>query len=88
MDQKMWLFSHFRAKMTTIGIQNPKLNVTNDKQQFLAHFDRFFAIFQISDVKPVLLLVKLKVCKNGIFCAKKIFQKNFLGYFCPQISVM
>ena len=27
----------FRAKMTTIGIQNP--NVTNDYQQFLARFE-------------------------------------------------
>ena len=37
--------------MTIIGIQNPKLIVTNDYQQFLAHFDCFLSLFQISDVK-------------------------------------
>ena len=63
----MWFFGLFRAKMTTIGIQNPKIIVTNDYQQFLAHFEWFLALFQISDVKPELSLVELKVCKNGIF---------------------
>ena len=67
----------FRAKMTIIGIQNPKLNVTNDYQLFLAHFEWFLSLFQISDVKPELLPVELKVCKNGIFWAKNLFQKNF-----------
>ena len=57
--------------MTTIGIQNSKLIVTNDYQQFLSHFDWFLALFQISDVKPELLPVELKVCKNGILWAKK-----------------
>jgi len=47
--------------MTIIGIQNPKLIVTNDYQQFLSHFDWFLALFQISDVKPELVPVKLKV---------------------------
>ena len=47
-------FGLFRAKMTTIGIQNPKLIVTNDYQQFLPHFEWFLAHFQISDVKPEL----------------------------------
>ena len=63
--------------MNTIGIQNPKLIVTNDYQQFLVHFEWFLALFQISDVKPELLLVELKVCKNGIFLAKNLFQKIF-----------
>ena len=63
--------------MTKIGIPNPKLNVTNDYQQFWAHFEWFFSLFQIYDVKPELLPVKLKVCKNGIFLAKNPFQKNF-----------
>ena len=67
--------------MNTIGIQNPKLIVTNDYQQFLAHFDWFLSIFQISDVKPELLPVKLKVYKNGIFWAKNLFQKNFPRLF-------
>ena len=42
------------AKMTMIGIKNPKLIVTNDYQQFLPHFEWFLAHFQISDVKPEL----------------------------------
>ena len=50
----MWFFGLSRAKMTTIGIQNPKLIVTNDYQQFLPHFEWFLAHFQISDVKPEL----------------------------------
>ena len=56
----------FWAKMTTIGIQNPKLIVTNDYQQFLAHFEWFLSLFQISDIKYKFLQVKLKVRKNGI----------------------
>ena len=67
--------------MIKIGIQSPKLIVTNDYQQFLAHFDWFLSIFQISDVKPELLPVKLKVRKNGIFWAKNLFQKNFPRLF-------
>jgi len=67
--------------MNTIGIQNPKLIVINDYQQFLAHFEWFLALFKISDVKPELSSVKLKVCKNGIFLAKNLFQKNFSKLF-------
>ena len=78
---KCYFFGIFRAKMTKIGIQNPKLIVTNDNQQFLAHFDWFKSIFQISDVKPKLLPVKLKVRKNGIFGAKNLFQKYFPRLF-------
>jgi len=74
--------------MNTIGIQNPKLIVTNDYQQFLAHFDWFLALFQISDVKPELSPLELKVCKNGIFCAKNLFQKNFPWLLLPPIKVM
>ena len=77
----MQFFGLFRAKMNTIGIQNPKLIVTNDYQQFLAHFDWFLSIFQISDVKLELSPVKLKVRKNGIFWAKNLFQKNFPRLF-------
>ena len=78
----------FWAKMTKIGIQNPKLFVTNDYQQYLTHFEWFISLFQISDVKPELSPVKLKVSKNGIVWAKNLFQKIFLGYFCPPIKVM
>ena len=56
----MRFFCLFRAKMNPIGIQNPKLIVTNDYQQFLAHFDWFLSLFQISDIKqelsPMLLI--------------------------------
>ena len=46
--------------MTTIGIQNSKLIVTNDYQQFLPHFEWFLAHFQISDVKPKFVVVQAK----------------------------
>ena len=83
----MQCFGLFRAKMNTIGIQNPKLFVTNDYQQFLAHFEWFLTLFQISDVKPELSPVKLKVRKNGIFWAKNLFQKNFPKlFFSPNQS--
>ena len=77
----MRFFGLFRAKMNKIGIQNPKLIVTSDYQQFLAHFNWFLSLFQISDVKPELSPVKLKVCQNGIFWAKNLFQKNFSRLF-------
>ena len=47
----MRFFGLFWAKMTKIGIPNPKLNVTNDYQQFLAHFEWFLSLFQILDKK-------------------------------------
>ena len=77
----MRFFGLFRAKMNKIGIQNPKLIVTNDYQQFLAHFEWFLALFQISDVKPELSPVELKVCKNGLIWAKNLFQKIFPRLF-------
>ena len=64
----MRFFGLFWAKMTKIGIPNPKLNVTNDYQQFLAHFEWFLSLFQISDVKPEF----------------NLFQKNFLVIFVSQ----
>ena len=67
--------------MTTICIQNPKLIVSNDYQQFLTHFEWFLALFQFSYVKPELSLVELKVCKNGISWAKNLFQKIFPRLF-------
>ena len=53
----------FGAKNTKVDIQNPKQIVTNDFQQFLAHFEWFLSRFQISDVKHEFLL---KVRKYGI----------------------
>ena len=47
----------------------------------MAYFEWFLALFQISDVKPELSPVKLKVHKNGIFWAKNLFQKNFPRLF-------
>ena len=67
--------------MTKIGIQNPKLIVINDYQQFMAHFNWFLSILQISDVKPELSPVKLKVRKNGIFGLKTYFKKKFPRLF-------
>ena len=52
----------------------------NDYQQFLANFEWFLALFQISDVKPELSLVELKVSKNGIFWAKTYFKKLATSY--------
>ena len=71
--------------MNTIGIQNPKLIVTNDYEQFLAYFEWFLALFQISDVNPEL---SEKYAKMAFFGLKTYFKKIFLGYFCPPIKVM
>ena len=74
--------------MTVIGIQNPKLIVTNDYQQFLAHFDCFFlSMFQIYEVKLELMPVKLYVRKNGIFRAENLFQQIFPRLFLSPIQI-
>ena len=80
----MWFFGLFRAKMNTIGIQNPKLIVINDFQQFLAHFEGFLAFFQISVVKPELLLIKLKVQKMSLFGQKTDLKKMSKVIFAPK----
>ena len=77
----MRFFGLFWAKMTKIGIPNPKLNVTNDYQHFLAHFEWFLSLFQIYDVKPELSPVKLKVSQNGIFVLKTYLKKDFPRLF-------
>ena len=63
--------------MTKIDIQNSKQIVTDDYQQFLAHFLWFLSLFQISDVKHEMLPDELKVSKNGNFWAKNLLQKIF-----------
>ena len=73
---KIWIFkcgslAFLGAKMT--------MTKTNDHQQFLAQFEWFLSLFQISDVKHEFLLVKLKVHKNGIFRLK--FLKKFPRLF-------
>ena len=78
MDLETCFFAFFGAKMFEIEIQNPKLIVTNDHQKFLAHFEWFLSLFQISNVKHEFLLVKLKVHNNGIFWAKNLILKKGL----------
>ena len=41
--------------MTKIDVQNPKLIVPDDYQQFWEHFEWFLALFHISDEKWLLL---------------------------------
>ena len=43
--------------MTKIDIQNPKQIVTNDYQQFLAHFEWFLSLLQIFDVKAKMVFL-------------------------------
>ena len=62
----MCFLAFFEAKMTKI----PKQIVTNDHQQFWAHFEWYLSLFQISDVKHEFLLVKLKARKNDISKAR------------------
>ena len=60
--------------MTKIVILDQKLIVPNDYQQFWVHFDWFLSLFQILDVKYLLLLFKLKERKNCTFWSN---YKNF-----------
>ena len=53
--------------MTKIDIVNLELIIPDDYQQFLVHIDWLLSLFQTSDVKPEMLLVKLKVRQNGNF---------------------
>ena len=48
---KLGFLAFFEAKMTKIVILDKKLIVPNDYQQFWVHFEWFFSLFQISDVK-------------------------------------
>ena len=77
----MGFYDIFVVGGAKIGIQNLKLIVTNGYQQLLANLERFWSRFQISDVKPELSPVELKVCKNGLIWAKNLFQKNFPRLF-------
>ena len=87
MNLEMCFLAFFRAKMTAIGFQNSKLIVTNDYQQFLAHFEWFLSLFQISDIKYEFLQVKLKVRKNGISWAKNLILRNFqMSFLSPNPS--
>ena len=56
--------------MTKIVILDQKLIVPNDYQQFWVHFDWFLSLFQISDVKYLFSLFKLKVRKNRTFWSR------------------
>ena len=45
------IFAFFEAKMTEVIIQDQKLIVPNDYQQFWIDFECFLSLFQILDVK-------------------------------------
>ena len=74
---KIGFLAFFEAKMTKIVILDQKLIVPNDYQQFWVHFDWFLSLFQISDVKYLFSLFKLKVRKNRTFWSKILFFKKF-----------
>ena len=59
--------------MTTIGIQNPKLIVTNDYQPFLANFEWFLALFHISEI----VVVQAKCTCKWHFLVQKPISKKF-----------
>ena len=74
----------FEAKMTKIGILDQKQIVPNDYQQFWVHFDWILSLFQTLDVKYLLSLFKLNVCKNRTFWSQILFFKNFpLVFWSP-----
>ena len=71
--------------MTKIVILDQKLIVPNDYQQFWVHFDWFLSLFQISDVKYLFSLFKLKVRKNRTFWSKILFLIKFsMVLWSPQ----
>ena len=73
---KISFLAFFEAKMTKIGFLDQKQIVPNDYQQFWVHFDWFLSLFQISDVKYLFSLFKLKVRKNRTFWSQTLFFKN------------
>ena len=70
--------------MTKFVILDQKLIVPNDYQLLWVHFEWFLSLFQISDVKKLLSLSKIKVRKNGTFWSQILFLKNFLIVFSPS----
>ena len=69
---KFGFLAFFEAK---IVILDQKQIVPNDYQQFWVHFDWFLSLFQTLDVKYLLSLFKLKVCKNCTFWSQILFLK-------------
>ena len=67
--------------MTKIVILDQKQIVPDDYQQFWVHFDWFLSLFQTLDVKYLLSLFKLKVCKNHTFWSETLIFKNFPRVF-------
>ena len=84
----MCFYGLFWAEMTRIDIQNPKLIVTNDFQQFLAHFEWFLSLFQISEVNGYCCSSIEKYAKMVLFGLKTHFKIFFLGYFYPPTLSM
>ena len=94
----MRFFGLFRAKMNKIGIQNPKLIVTNDYQQFLAQFEWFLALFQISEYLKVqnksnntqsdaALITSLEWMQNALDNNKTI-EKNILQELTDRYNTL
>ena len=84
---KISFLAFFEAKMTKIVILDQKLIVPNDYQQFWVHFDWFLSLFQISDVKYLFSLFKLKVRKNRAFWSQTlIFKKFSMVFWSPTPS--
>ena len=84
--------------MNTIGIQNPKLIVTNDYQQFLAQFEWFLALFQISEYLKVqnksnntqsdaALITSLEWMQNALDNNKTI-EKNILQELTDRYNTL
>ena len=69
---KIGFLVFFEAKMTKIVILDQKLVVPNDYLQFWVHFDSFLSLFQILNVKYLLSLSKLQVCKIALFGLKTL----------------
>ena len=59
--------------MTKIDVQNPKLIVPDDYQQFWEHFEWFLGLFHIFDEKWLVLPAEQKVCKTGTFWSQNPF---------------
>ena len=94
----MCFFGLFRAKMNKIGIQHPKLIVTNDYQQFLAQFEWFLALFQISEYLKVqnksnntqsdaALITSLEWMQNALNNNKTI-EKNILQELTDRYNIL
>ena len=73
--------------MAKIVILDQKLIFPNDYQQVWVHFECFLSLFQISDVKQLMTLFKLKVRNNCTFWSQILFSKKFpMVFWSPTPS--